>query len=300
VARGPVVPALAVAALGVAALAGLAAGACCPVGPGRHGYAEAEYAARLAEVRGKAPPGFTTVVAPPFVVAGDGPPEGVREDAEKVITWAATRLKADFFELDPGSLMEVWLFGSEESYLSNTSAIFHHVPTTPYGYYSPCDRALVMNVATGYGTLVHEIVHPFMAANFPAAPPWFDEGLASLFEAPMDVGGHLHGGTNWRLDGLQQAILQRRTRTFEELTSLGRRAFYGDDQGLNYAEARYLLYYLQERDLLVPYYRAFVASAAADPTGYRTLQRVLGEPDMAAFRRRWEEFVLGLVYVRRG
>ena len=39
-----------------------------------------------------------------------------------------------------------------------------------------------MNIATGGGTLVHEIVHPFMAANFEQCPSWFNEGLGSLYE----------------------------------------------------------------------------------------------------------------------
>ena len=30
--------------------------------------------------------------------------------------------------------------------------------------------------------LVHEMVHPFMDADFPACPAWFNEGLASLYE----------------------------------------------------------------------------------------------------------------------
>ena len=34
-----------------------------------------------------------------------------------------------------------------------------------------------MNISTGGGTLVHEIVHPFIEANFPACPPWLNEGL---------------------------------------------------------------------------------------------------------------------------
>ena len=42
--------------------------------------------------------------------------------------------------------------------------------TTPYGYYSAAHRALIMNIATGGGTLVHEIVHPFVRANFPQMP----------------------------------------------------------------------------------------------------------------------------------
>ena len=57
--------------------------------------------------------------------------------------------------------------------------------TTEYLYgdtFMNADNALVMNIATGGGTLVHEIVHPFMEANFPACPSWFNEGLGSLYE----------------------------------------------------------------------------------------------------------------------
>ena len=71
--------------------------------------------------------------------------------------------------------------------------------------------------------------------------------------------------------------------------------FYGGDTySQHYAQARYLCFYLQEKSLLVRYYHTFVAAAKADPTGYATLQRVLGERDMEAFRRKWEKFVLGL------
>jgi hypothetical protein len=277
--------------------AALALAGCCAGGPGRSNTPAVEIEARLGELRRKAPPGFTTLAVPPFVIAGDGPAAGVREDAEQVVRWAATRLKADFFPLDPGRIIEVWLFSSEESYLRNTSILFGRVPETPYGYYSPCDHALIMNVSTGYGTLVHEMVHPLMEANFPDCPPWFNEGLASLYEQPSEAGGHLRGGTNWRLAGLQRAILRKRVKPFAELMGMGRWAFYRD-AGLNYAEARYLLYYLQEKGLLVTYYRRFVAGVAEDPTGYRTLQAVLGETDMGAFERRWREYVLGLIYER--
>jgi len=66
--------------------------------------------------------------------------------------------------------------------------------------------------------------------------------------------------------------------------------------GTNYAQARYLLYYLQEKGLLVRYYRAFFADRRTDPTGYQTLKRVLGERDMDAFHKRWQAFVLGLSF----
>ena len=43
-------------------------------------------------------------------------------------------------------------------------------------------------------------------------------------------------------------------------------------------------------------YREFVAHAAEDPTGYATLQRVLGTPDMDAFAKQWAAFTLQLKF----
>jgi hypothetical protein len=79
---------------------------------------------------------------------------------------------------------------------------FQSKPTTPYGYYSSTHKALVMNISTGGGTLVHEIVHPFIEANFPNCPAWLNEGLGSLYEQCGEVDGHIHGYTNWRLPGI--------------------------------------------------------------------------------------------------
>ena len=84
-------------------------------------------------------------------------------------------------------------------------------PGTPYGFYSAKHNGLFMNIATGGGTLVHEIVHPYVEADFPNAPPWLNEGLGSLFEQSADRDGHIVGLTNWRLAGLQRAIRANRT-----------------------------------------------------------------------------------------
>ncbi len=66
-----------------------------------------------------------------------------------------------------------------------------------------------MDISTGGGTLVHEIVHPFIEANFPNCPPWLNEGLGSLYEQSGEVQGRIHGFTNWRLHGLQADIKAR-------------------------------------------------------------------------------------------
>ena len=82
--------------------------------------------------------------------------------------------------------------------------------------------------------------------------------------------------------------------TFEKLTATTDRQFYREDSGTNYAQARYLLLFLQERGLLRRFYEEFAAGHRADPTGYRTLTRVLGNPDMARFQKEWSAWVLGL------
>ena len=172
----------------------------------------------------------------------------------------------------------------------------HMEPFSPYGFANGDHRALVMNISTGGGTLVHEIVHPFIEANFPDSPAWFNEGLGSLYEQSGTVDGHIYGYTNWRLAGLQRGINNKVVPSFQKLTSMSRTDFYKEETGTNYAQARYLCYYLQEQKLLVKFYREFTANAKTDPTGYKSLQKVLGVRDMNAFQRRWEAFVLKLVY----
>lgn len=63
-----------------------------------------------------------------------------------------------------------------------------------------------------------------------------------------------------------------------------------------YGQARYLCAYLQEKGLLTKFYHVFVANGNArrDSTRFRTLKRVFGEDDLAAFRKKWEKFVLAL------
>ena len=237
---------------------------------------------------------FTVLIEKPFIVAGDEPAENVRRHGAGIVRWAVEKLKQDYFAKDPAEILEIWLFKDAESYRRHAKEFFGDEPTTPYGYYSSANKALVMNIATGGGTLVHEIVHPFIEANLPGCPAWFNEGLGSLYEQTGEREGRIHGFTNWRLPGLQQAIREKSVPTFKNLTAMPDAQFYGEDKGTNYAQARYLLYYLQQKKLLVRFYKEFSANRETDPTGYKTLQKVLGERDMNAFQKRWEAFVLKL------
>ncbi len=258
-------------------------------------FTDADFARHVEQLKKKLPSNdFTVIIQPPFVVVGDESPSAVKGHAENTIKWAVDKLKQDYFTKDPKEILDVWLFRDSASYETNALALFGEKPGTPYGYYSSAHKALIMNISTGGGTLVHEIVHPFVEANFPACPPWLNEGLGSLYEQSGEVDGHIHGYTNWRLPGLQAAIRAGKVPAFKSLTALDAHGFYDEDKGTNYGQARYLCYYLQQHGLLIKFYREFYAHQKQDPTGYRSLQKILGTVDMKAFKVKWEKYVLGL------
>ena len=254
-----------------------------------------DFAAHVEQLKKKLPSAdFSIVIQPPFVVVGDEPADAVKEYSERTVKWAVDKLKQDYFSKDPKDILDIWLFKDSASYEKNALSLFGDKPSTPYGYYSSAHKALVMNISTGGGTLVHEIVHPFVEANFPACPAWLNEGLGSLYEQCGEVNGHIRGLTNWRLPGLQNAIQAGTLPSFRKLMSMDTSSFYDDARGTHYAASRYLCYYLQQRGLLVKFYREFHAHQKEDPTGYKTLKRMVNARDMNVFQQRWEKYVLTL------
>lgn len=258
-------------------------------------FSDAAFAQHIRELKTKLPPGdFHIIIEKPFVVIGDESVKEIHQRAKTTIKWAVDRLKQEYFSKDPSEIIDIWLFKDRASYERNVPLLVGYKPTTPFGFYSSQHQVLVMNISTGGGTLVHEIVHPFIERNFPQCPSWFNEGLASLYEQCRDQKGHIWGSTNWRLRGLQGAIQSQRVPSFKVLCETTREEFYHEDPGTHYSQARYLCYYLQERGLLNKFYEAFRSNVGQDPTGYQTLQEVLGTTDMDEFQTEWEAFVMRL------
>ena len=267
--------------------------------PDRTGGTTTPAALAQAMMRAKkqAPPGFTILMEPPFVVVGNDDPGMVKLFATGTVRDTVARLRKAYFKRDPLEVIIVWLLKDKASYRATSKRLFGgRLPGTPYGFYSSEKKLMLMNIATGGGTLVHEIVHPFMEANFPNCPSWFNEGMGSLYEQSSTNGGHIVGLTNWRLAGLQRLIRAGRLPSIRVLTATTTRQFYENEDSNYYAFARYLMYYLQQQGKLHTYYHRFVRDQAKDPTGYETLRAVLGPEgkDMAAFQKKWQRFVLGL------
>lgn len=265
--------------------------------PPKKGFTQADYDRHIEKLKEKLPhDGFSIVIQKPFIVIGDEPIETVKMRADRTVKWAVDHLKKEYFTEDPKEILDIWLFRDSTSYEEYTTKLVKRKPTTPYGFYSSTEKGLFMNISTGGGTLVHEIVHPFIESNFPGCPSWFNEGLASLYEQAGERNGRIIGQTNWRLRGLQSSINKGEVPSFDTLCHTTTEQFYDRDRGTNYAQARYLCYYLQERGLLQKFYRRFRQNAEKDPSGYESLRIVLNEEDMDKFKDRWEEEVLKLKF----
>ncbi len=237
---------------------------------------------------------FNYLSAPPFVLAGNGSMEQLEHYRDRTVLAAARSLKATYFKADPGEPVLILLFESEGPYRRLAKKWFDddHVPH--YGFFRH-DNIMLMNVGTGTGTLVHELTHALIKPDFPAVPSWFNEGLASLYEqcslGPATIRGH----ENWRLPGLQKAIRAGKLRSFEEL--IADKHFYGEDLvGTNYAQARYLMFYFQEKGLLTSYYTTFRDGAKDDPTGLESLKKTIAPQPLEDFEKDWRQWVLTLEF----
>jgi hypothetical protein len=237
--------------------------------------------------------GFSYTVAGPFVIAGDGSPAQIARYRDRTILAAARALRATYFDRQPAEPVLILLFESREPYARLAKEWFGDEDVPHYGFFRRKQNVMLMNVGTGTGTLVHELVHALIAPDFPGVPDWFNEGLASLYEQCSLDGERITGHENWRLPALQKAIRAGTLRPLREL--VGDEHFYDSRRvGMNYAQARYLLMYLQEKGMLDDYYVRFRARAEQDATGIKTLEELVGPQGLERFETEWKRWVIEL------
>jgi hypothetical protein len=185
------------------------------------------------------------------------------------------------FSKRPTRAISVYLFPDAKPYQAYCKARWSEACGSPFGFYRPDERRIVMNAGPGIGTLSHELVHPIMEADFPEAPEWLNEGIASLFEAlTMPAAGQIHGVKNWRHPRLLRALRSAKEREragLPALFQLDDRTFRNADEDLHYATARYLCQWLDQRGKLWPFYQRYRDHYATDPTGERAFQAVVGK-----------------------
>ena len=207
-------------------------------------------------LRSELPDTFQIIQTGPWIVATDLSAEEAPRFTGYTIARYAAAIQRQLFTAHPRSEpVKVYLFRDKTSYETWNQKLFGEKPNTPFGYYSRHHNSLVMNIGTGGGTLLHEMVHAMAEPDFPEIPAWLNEGLGSLFEASdRSRAGKVIGVTNWRLTGLQEGLNKGTATKIKDLLVMSNSDFYGARSGSHYAAARYLMQYLQEKGKLEEFY----------------------------------------------
>ena len=183
------------------------------------------------------------------------------------------------FQTRPSRAVSVFVFGRGESYERFCQERWATQCPSRLGFYDDVERAVVVNVEPGMGTLVHELVHPVLDDDFPGAPHWLHEGIASLYEhSAFGRPGEIRGLVNFRLPVLTQALSASETErraSLAALVELTDAAFHDEHEALHYALARYACQWLEAEGLLWPLYRELRANAAGESVT-QTFARVVG------------------------
>jgi len=125
------------------------------------------------------------------------------------------------FSKRPSQAISVYLFPDAKAYEAYCQKRWAAACSSPFGFYRPDERRIVMNAGPGIGTLTHELVHPIVETDFPQAPTWLNEGIASLFEAlTLPAPGQIHGVKNWRHPRLLRALGSAKERDKASLPAL--------------------------------------------------------------------------------
>jgi hypothetical protein len=216
----------------------------------------------------------------PFLLASHDMSQGSLDLIAALVHKALNALYTGRFTTRAERPIAVYLFASATPYDRFCKEHLHEACISPYGFYRPDVRAIVMNAGPGIGTLTHEIVHPLVEADFPGAPIWIDEGIASLFEAPvLPRAGEIHGAKNWRLPRLRAAMASKTDRDAARLHTLfgmSDDTFRDGDEDLHYAMARYACKWLDDRGELGSFYRAWRDNVKDDPTGATAFEAAMG------------------------
>jgi hypothetical protein len=228
-----------------------------------------------ADLRGKLDKTFSIEVSPPFVVAGNmGEPQLASYTDGSVVRPAQTMWKC-YFRKRPQEPITILLFTDANSYGLWAKKLLGDDDVPHFGYFRRERRTMVMNIATGTGTLVHELTHALIDPDFPKVPDWFNEGLASLHEQCNVEADRVVGLVNWRLPALQKAVEDGKLRSLEDLLTAD--DFYGEQKGLNYAQARYFCMYAQSKGLLEKFYVRLRDGGEGKRAGVDAVEAVFGK-----------------------
>jgi hypothetical protein len=184
---------------------------------------------------------YDTFTKDEFLVVSLGSQRSAEEHYKKGIANFDNYFKKTYSFQKSNYYITILLTENPIDLIEATNRLYPEAQLKPYvpflGFYNKKDNLIAATGgAFGYGTLLHELIHAFVNSDFPEAPLWFNEGLATLYERTQWQGNTLKSLPNWRFDRLRAS----------DFSSLEQLVGNINAKRYNLAEIRMLLLYFDQ------------------------------------------------------
>lgn len=222
------------------------------------------------------PAGFSVTKYKYFVIFSELDDKQTAALIENDVNNTSTAMTGNYVQKMPDVVTPIILFNEFDKYkkfvLDNYDIAENDL--SPYGFYKISKNVIIIRYVSWKGSILHEITHRFIRSDFPDIPSWFDEGFASLHEKSTFVNGSLRGEFSWRIIPIRRAFENNSYTGLKVLMETNDDELYGQKSPYYYAQSRYLLMMLQEKELLKDFYVLFKNTYSKDETGISQLEKV--------------------------
>lgn len=242
-------------------------------------YDNLDYNSVMEKYSSQIPSGFTAIKFRNFVIYSNLPEKTTYDVIDKDIRLTIAAMVDNYIKIKPSAVTPIFIFEDMETYKNFSVKYFDIIESdlSPYGFYKISKNAIVIKYVSWKGSPSHEVTHTMIQSDFPEIPSWFNEGLAALNEKSTYKNGELVGDFSWRIISIRKAWDNDTYTGIEHLMQTGDEELYGKRSSFYYAQSRYLLMMLQQKGLLVKYYKYFRDNFEQDKTGIAQLEFVTGK-----------------------
>ncbi len=228
----------------------------------------------------KVPPGMSVSRFKYYVIFSELDENTTYNLIDKDIRHTVDAMSSNYASELPDSVTPVFLFKEYDSYKNFSVQTFglDEKDLSPFGFYKISKNIIVIRYVSWKGSTAHEITHSLIQYDFPDIPSWFNEGLAALHEKYIYENEQMKGDFNWRIIALRRAFKENNYTFLKELMQTNDNKFYSTRTSFYYAQARYLLMYIQSKSLLDDYYKLFRSTYDEDESGITQLEKILNKP----------------------
>lgn len=188
-----------------------------------------------------------------FFIVGPYSEQGLDRHYERGLKDAYRIFKREYFNDDQEYLITIVISDDPYELVSIVERMYAQVSMPVYapflGLFSAADSLVVATIGGGYGTLLHELMHALITADYPRAPGWLDEGMATLYERSKWTRTRLIGLPNWRMEFVGQENIP----TLKEFDQMLRRRI---KTKYDLAYIRLLMLFLDQKAVVNQFYQA--------------------------------------------